>query len=75
MLAGHTHGGQVRIPGLVRRVVPTQYPFDKGLHEVVTRGGDRLVYVATGTGMVGLPLRLNMPPRIDVLTVHLPARE
>ncbi len=75
MLAGHTHGGQVRIPGLVQRVVPTQYPFDKGLHEVVTRGGDRLVYVTTGTGMVGLPLRLNMPPRIDILTVHLPAYE
>lgn len=73
MLAGHTHGGQVRLPGLVQRVVPTQYPFDKGLHKVETKSGERLVYVTTGTGMVGLPLRFNMPPRLDILTLHLPA--
>lgn len=71
MLAGHTHGGQVRIPGLIKTVIPTQYPFDKGLHIVPAKGSQRLVYVTTGTGMVGLPFRFNMPPRIDILTVHL----
>lgn len=75
MLAGHTHGGQVRLPGMLRRVIPTQYPFDKELHAVPINGGERLVYVTSGTGMVGLPLRFNMAPRIDVLTVHLPARD
>ena len=74
MLAGHTHGGQVRLPGMVKKVIPTQYPFDKGLHTVPTHGGERLVYVTSGTGMVGLPFRFNMAPRIDLLTVHLPAR-
>jgi len=73
MLAGHTHGGQVRIPGLIKKVIPTQYPFDKGLHSVPKGDIERLVYVTTGTGMVGLPFRFNMPPRIDILTVHLPA--
>ncbi len=72
MLAGHTHGGQVRVPGLVRRAIPTRWPFDKELHVYPSPSGDRLVYVTTGTGMVGLPLRFRMPPRIDVLTVHLP---
>ncbi|MEM8635824.1 MAG: metallophosphoesterase [Pseudomonadota bacterium] len=72
MLAGHTHGGQVRIPGLVNRVVPTNYPFDKELHTFSSIAGDRLVYVTSGTGMVGVPLRFNMPPRIDILTLHLP---
>ena len=74
MLAGHTHGGQVRLPGMVHKVIPTEHPFDKGLHKVATPGGERLVYVTTGIGMVGLPLRFNMPPRIDMLTVHFAAR-
>jgi len=72
MLAGHTHGGQVRIPGLIDKVIPTQYPFDKGLHSVPMGDLERLVYVTSGTGMVGLPFRFNMPPRVDILTVHLP---
>ena len=71
MLAGHTHGGQIRIPGMVRRVIPTQYPFDMGLH---TMPDGRRVYVTPGTGMVGLPMRFRRPPRIDVLTLTLPAR-
>lgn len=72
MLAGHTHGGQVRIPVLYRAALPVSGPFDKELHRLQTPGGERLVYVTTGTGMVGLPLRFLMPPRIDILTVHLP---
>lgn len=72
MLAGHTHGGQVRIPFLYRAALPVSGPFDKELHHLQTPGGERLVYVTTGTGMVGLPLRFLMPPRIDILTVHLP---
>ena len=74
MLAGHTHGGQVRLPGMVHKVIPTKHPFDKGLHKIATPGGERMVYVTTGTGMVGLPLRFNMPPRIDMLTVHFAGR-
>jgi predicted MPP superfamily phosphohydrolase len=73
MLAGHTHGGQVRLPGLINRVIPTSYPFDKGLHLVQIGEKERSVYVTTGTGMVGLPLRFNMPPRVDIITLRLPA--
>ena len=39
MLAGHTHGGQIRIPGLFKKVIPTQYPFDKGLYRLPLDGG------------------------------------
>src|SRR5690606_19941212 len=72
MLAGHTHGGQVRIPFLYKHMIPTQWPFDKELHIFPSDSGDRLVYVSSGTGMSGLPIRLFMPPRIDILTLHLP---
>ena len=72
MMAGHTHGGQVRIPGIYQNILPVQGPFDRGLHKFQTAAGERLVYVTTGTGMTGVPMRFLMPPRIDVLTVHLP---
>lgn len=72
MLAGHTHGGQVRIPGLYQRFLPVRGPFDRELHIFQSPAGERLVYVTTGTGMVGVPMRFLIPPRIDVLRVHLP---
>ena len=75
MLAGHTHGGQVRLPGFINSVIPTEHPFDRGLHKVHVAGEEQLIYVTPGTGMVGLPLRFNMPPRIDVITVRLPAKD
>lgn len=62
MVAGHTHGGQVRLPGWVPVVPP-------GTRETV--GGwyrDRLpwLYVSRGIGTSGIPLRLFAPPEIAV---------
>ena len=34
-LAGHTHGGQIRIPLLYRYAIPCRYPFDRGLHTLL----------------------------------------
>lgn len=76
MLAGHTHGGQVRlpIPGLTQAVIPTEHPFDTGLHliERDDRARPDRVFVTPGTGMVGLPMRFRRPPQIDILTLILP---
>lgn len=72
MLSGHTHGGQIRLPVLYKAAIPCEGPFDEGLHRLATGGGERLVYVTAGTGMVGLPFRFAVPPRIDVLTLRLP---
>lgn len=73
MLAGHTHGGQIRlpIPGLTQAMIPTQYPYDTGLHRLDQpgRANEALVYVTPGTGMIGLPMRFRRPPRIDILTL------
>ena len=66
-LAGHTHGGQVNVPIATAMVMrgTIQNNWGDGLYQ--TKHGQ--VFVTTGTGMVGLPVRLNMPPRIDVLTI------
>ena len=71
VLAGHTHGGQIRIPGLYRRVIPSALGFDRGEAWTPGRGGAPVrVFTTAGLGEVGLPLRLFNPPVIDVLELH-----
>jgi uncharacterized protein len=65
-LAGHTHCGQVRIPGLYRAMIPTVAPFDRGLQHLAAVP----TFVTCGLGEVKLPLRLFNPPVIDVLDLH-----
>lgn len=71
MISGHTHGGQIRLPFLYKQQIPTQYPFDIGLYDISVKGGQRRVFVTSGTGMVGLPFRFLMPPRIDILNLQI----
>ena len=72
MLAGHTHGGQIRVPGMLRGVIPTKYSFDHGLHLLELDGEERQVFVTPGIGMVGLPMRFRMVPRVDILNLQMP---
>lgn len=67
VLAGHTHGGQIRIPWLYRRVIPSAHGFDRGEQFAHAPEGPVRVFTTTGTGEIGLPLRLFNPPTIDVL--------
>ena len=64
-LAGHTHGGQVRLPIIGTPVVPSQYGsrYAAGLIE---EHGMRM-YVATGIGTSILPVRFRVPPTIPIL--------
>lgn len=71
MLAGHTHGGQIRLPIIYKQMIPTEWPFDIGLHSYPSEAGEKAVFVTPGTGMVGLPFRFMMPPRIDVLSIYI----
>lgn len=65
-LAGHTHGGQIRIPWLYRRAIPCEFPFDRGLHSF----GPVPTFVTSGLGQTGLPMRFLNPPVIDVLEIR-----
>ena len=71
-LAGHTHGGQVRLPFLGRPIVPSRFG-ERYAAGFVTEGG-RHLFVATGIGTSILPVRFRVPPSIAVLTID-PRRE
>ena len=67
MLSGHTHGGQIVIPEVGSPWIPSHYgmKYAKGLVDApATR-----VYVSTGVGMSGIPMRLNCHPQIALLTL------
>lgn len=63
IIAGHTHGGQIRVPWLYKKVIPTEHQFDQGFYEV--KGNQ--VFVTSGVGEVILPMRFMIPPSIDIL--------
>lgn len=66
-LCGHTHGGQVRIPGLTGTIIPVQDPrFMAGLTYV----NPGFVYTSRGLGVVGLPFRVNCPPEMTVIELR-----
>jgi uncharacterized protein len=67
-VAGHTHGGQVRLPGWGPIVTMSRLPraMAYGLHE---RDGRRL-YVSGGVGTTGWPVRFCRPPEIAILRLE-----
>jgi len=67
MLAGHSHGGQVRLPLLGALILP---PMGKLYPEGYYRFQHMQLYVNRGIGTVGLPFRLNCPPEITVITLN-----
>ena len=66
-LAGHTHGGQVRLPFIGRPIVPSRFGARFAAGHVVE--GDRRLFVATGLGTSILPVRFRVPPAVALLTV------
>lgn len=66
-LSGHSHGGQVRIPGIGPVVLPygaRKYPY--GLRQV----GPMMLYTNPGLGTIRLPIRIDCPPELTLLTLH-----
>src|SRR5262249_45141714 len=71
-LAGHTHGGQVRLPIVGRPIVPSRFGQRFAAGQIVENG--RHLYVATGLGTSILPVRFRVPPAVAVLTL-MPVRK
>lgn len=67
-LAGHTHGGQVKLPFLGRLVVPSGFGQRYAAGHIVENG--RHLFVTTGLGTSILPVRFAVPPEVALLTLR-----
>lgn len=67
-VAGHTHGGQVNLPFLRRRAIPSRYGDRYAAGHVEEDG--RHLFVSSGVGTSGYPVRLGRPPEVAVLTLQ-----
>ncbi|MGD8375787.1 MAG: metallophosphoesterase [Acidobacteriota bacterium] len=65
-LAGHTHGGQIRIPGLPVLVRMSRFHLDHGRY----RHGAAELVVSRGLGVSGLPLRVACSPEVVLITLR-----
>ncbi len=65
VLSGHTHGGQVLLPG-VGAVAGRKFPVLSG----AGTEKNATVFVSRGVGTVYVPVRINCPPEVAVLTLR-----
>ncbi len=66
-LAGHTHGGQVNIPLLGRRIVPSEFGERYAAGHIEENG--KQLFVTTGIGTSVFPVRFRVPPEIVLLNI------
>jgi predicted MPP superfamily phosphohydrolase len=65
VLAGHTHGGQVVLP-LVGAVAARKFPVAEG----IARRERTTMFVSRGVGTIYVPVRINCPPEVALLTLQ-----
>jgi predicted MPP superfamily phosphohydrolase len=65
MLSGHTHGGQIVLPGL-GPFAAREFPVVAG----VGRRENTTVFVSRGVGTIYLPVRVSCPPEVAILTLQ-----
>jgi predicted MPP superfamily phosphohydrolase len=70
-LSGHSHGGQIRIPFLPPLYLPElAKKYFWGTYHI----GPLTLHTSAGLGTIGIPMRLNCPPEITLLTLRPPAK-
>jgi predicted MPP superfamily phosphohydrolase len=67
VLSGHTHGGQIIIPGLGAPIVPSRYG-QKYLYGLVEAPACQ-VFITRGVGTITLPVRFVCRPEVVILTL------
>ena len=65
VLSGHTHGGQVVLP-IAGAVAAQKFPIVAG----IGRRDQTTMFVSRGLGTVYVPIRINCPPEVAVLTLQ-----
>jgi predicted MPP superfamily phosphohydrolase len=64
VLSGHTHGGQIVLPGL-GAIAARKFPVSEGS----IRRENTTMFVSRGIGTVYVPCRINCPPEVALLTL------
>lgn len=67
VLSGHTHGGQIYLPGYGAPVLPSRY--GKKYTQGLVRAPHTDVFVTRGVGTISPPVRFNCRPEIALLTL------
>jgi uncharacterized protein len=65
VLSGHTHGGQVVVPGF-GAIARREFPVVAGLG----RRENTNIFVSRGVGTVYVPIRINCPPEVAIVTLR-----
>ena len=65
VLSGHTHGGQIVMPG-VGAIARRSFPVLSGLGQ----RGETSIFVSRGVGTVYVPVRINCPPEVALVTLR-----
>jgi predicted MPP superfamily phosphohydrolase len=65
LLSGHTHGGQIVLPGL-GPIAAREFPVIAGS----ARRDNTTVFVSRGVGTVYVPIRVNCPPEVAILRIN-----
>ncbi|HEY7351864.1 MAG TPA: metallophosphoesterase, partial [Terriglobales bacterium] len=69
-LSGHSHGGQVWIPGIGAPWLPSlarKYP--RGMYKI----GQFILYTNIGIGTIRAPIRINSVPEVTLITLRADA--
>ena len=69
VISGHTHGGQIVLPG-IGAIAAREFPVVAG----VAQRQATSIFVSRGVGTVYVPVRVNCPPEVAVLTLEPLAR-
>ena len=65
VLSGHTHGGQIVLP-VVGAIAAQKFPIVAG----IGRRDRSTLFVSRGVGTIYVPVRINCPPEVALLTLQ-----
>lgn len=68
LITGHTHGGQIDIPGVPRNLLPglKGWKYIRGWYST----GDIMMYVNRGIGMINPAIRFHCRPEVTLYVLH-----
>ena len=69
VLAGHTHGGQIKLPLIGAVTNATGMLFPRRLVEGLSREGHSWLYINRGLGYTRIPLRFMSPAEVTLITL------